>query len=220
MGLPIPRRYIPEINKIRSLSDSGIDELVRALESSPITSDPEKLAKNIAANVPTIKPSDLVGIVEFIYGVYHVRDFSELNRRVFLDELVAGIIETAKLRPAESDISILRDRFKRILSVKSLNTISKATNLQRAGERLFCSATITSDLRPVFGQDVKSKPVAAVITHTLKVVYHGEGGHRSFFLILDDEDLSKLEDTNERDKKKSETLKSLLEDMKLPRLGV
>lgn len=220
MALPIPKRYIPEINKIRNLSDSSVDELVRALESAPVTADSQKMAKNIAAMVPTIEPNDLTGIVDFIYGLYHVREFSDLNRRVFLNELVTGVTENTKPRVSENDIVILRERFKRILGIKTLNNISKALNLQRAGERIYCSATIISDLRPVFGQDVKSKPVAAVITHTLKISYHEDKDHKEFFVILDDVDLSKLEDVIDRAKQKSETLTNLLGETNIPRLGV
>jgi hypothetical protein len=220
MALPIPKKYIPEMNKIRNLPDSAVGELVRALESSSIVSDPEELAANIAAHVPSIPKGDLNGIVDFIYGLYHVREFSELSKSNFLTELIEGVLEHLKPKEAESGILKLREKFRRLLSIDNLDTISKAINLQRGGERLYCVATILSDIRPVFGHDVKSKPAAAVITHTLKIAYHETGDHKEFFVVLDDVDLSKLEEVIKRAKLKSKTLKQLLEESDLPQLGI
>jgi hypothetical protein len=220
MALPIPKGYIPEVNKIRNLPDSIIDELVHALESAPVTADSEQLALTIADSIPSIGTEDLKGILGFVYGLYHVRQFSEMDNRAFLDELIAGVRQHAKPELAEGDLPRMRERFRRMLGIKKLSTLSKATNLQRAGERLYCLATIFSDVRPVFGQDVKSKPVGAVITHTLKLAYHEGGDHKEFFIILDDQDLEELQAVIHRARQKSETLTTLLVETKIPRLGI
>jgi hypothetical protein len=220
MALPIPKRYIPEIQKIRNLSDASVDELLHALESSGFAPTAAKAATKISTEIQSIEHDDLNGILSFIYDLYNVRDFSELNRRVFLDELVAAVVEHTKPKAQQSDIPNLRERFKRILGLKNLNTISKAANLQRTGERVYCDATIISDLRPVFGEDVKSSPVAGVVTHMLKIAYHEDGAHRHFFVTLDDVDLRKLAEAIQRARQKSEAITGLLETLKTPRLGI
>jgi len=220
MALPIPKGYIPDVNRIRNLPDSTVDELIQAVETAPLTTDPEELAKIIAGSIPSVGADDLKGILGFVYGLYNVRQSSQLNNRQFLEELIAGVRQHAKPELTEDDLPRMRDRFRRILSIKKLSTLSKARNLQRAGERLYCDATIVSDVRPVFGQDVKSRPVGAVITHTLKLAYHEGLDHKEFFITLDEVDLEELQEVFDRAKQKSQSLTTLLADMKIPRLGI
>lgn len=221
MALPIPQRYIPAMNKIRNLSDSAVQELVQGLDSSSITSEAKKLYEHIAPQVPSVPIDDLKAIVDLIYSLYQVREFSNLKKSSFLNELIEGVRECAEPKVSENEVPSLRDRFQRLLSIETLNIISKAINLQRDGERLYCEAAILSDVRPVFGEDVESKPVAAVITHTLKLTYHEIGGkHREFLVTLDEEDLHKLKSVIERARLKAETLDKLLKDSGIPRLGI
>ena len=165
---------------------------------------------------------DLSDIVDGIYVLYHVREYSELNKNSFLRELFAGVQKNAKPPITEEEVPNIQGRFQRLLNIKSLNSISKAITLQRNGERLYCSAKVISDVRPVFGPDVESKPVAAVIMHTLSLSYHEAGtpGHKEFFIVLDEEDLEKLKKIIGRAQRKSETLEQLLSDSGLPRLGI
>ena len=207
---------------IATLPDSSVDELTQAIESSPITSESKDMAANIAGHVHGIAQEELDDIVDLIYALYHVREYTELSKSRFITELVDGLREQAKdPRISSSDTSQLRKRFERLLSLGTLDTITKAITLQRNGERLFCDAQILSDLRPVFGDDVKQKPRAVVITHTLKLSYHEEGDHKSFFIVLDEVDLNALSDVVERAKAKADTLTALIKkDVSIPRLGV
>ncbi len=219
MALPIPKKYIPEIDKVRALSDSTTAELVQALENSPVMSRSEEMATRIAEYVPGVPHDDLIGIVDLIYALYHVREYSEFGRSQFLKELVEGIREQASPAIAKEELAGIRDRFRRLLSIDTLNSISKAISLQRDGEHLYCSAKIVSDIRPVFGPDVGSSPVAATIVHTLKLGYHERGEHKEFFILLDGADLVKLQEVIERAQDKSEALDEFLKQSKLPRLG-
>lgn len=221
MALIIPREYIPAMNKIRNLPDSFADSLQRALSSSPITSHPRDMALQITERVPDIPTEDLSSIVDALYTLYHVREYSDLNRNSFLKELFETVKKHAKPPITEVEAPRIFKRIHRLLNIKTLDSLSKAITLQREGERLYCSARIISDIRPVFGSDVESKPVAAVITHTLNLVYHKSGGrHKEFFVVLDSADLVELHKIINRAQKKSETLDQLLAGSGLPRLGV
>jgi hypothetical protein len=218
MALPIPEKYVPEINKLRNLSDSASDELVRALAASNITARPEDMTAHIAADVPSIPIADLTGIVDVIYALYQVREYSPFSEPRFLKELVDGIkINSPGI--TEDEVPRIRERFQRLLSIETLTSISKAITLQHDGERLFCDAKIISDIRPIF-RDVKSKPVAAIVAHTLKLGYHEGAGHHEFFLVLDDEDINSLYDVIVRARNKSASLSGLLKEWNLPRLGL
>ncbi len=219
MGLPIPKKYIPEIEKVRALSDSTTDELVQALENSPVMSRSEEMAARIAEDVPSVSLDDLIGIADLIYALYQVREYSEFGSSQFLKELVEGIGEHASPAITKEELAVIQDRFRRLLNIDTLNSISKAISLQRDGEHLYCNAKIVSDIRPVFGTDVSSLPVAATIVHTLKLGYHERGEHKEFFILLDEAGLVKLQEVIERAQDKSEALNELLKQAKLPRLG-
>jgi hypothetical protein len=220
MALQIPSRYIPILNDIRNLPEAAVAELLQALESSSITSSPHDLSAHIAESVPRIPREELDRIVDVLYSLYHVRQFSEMNRSSFLKELVEGVSEHARPKISDDEIHGLRERFKSLLSIKTLDSISKAIGLQRDGERLYCETKIISDIRPVFGEDVKSRPVAATITHTLKITYHESGDHKEFFVTLDQVDLDELQGMVKRAKAKAETLTKLLTESGIPRLGL
>jgi hypothetical protein len=155
---------------------------------------------------------------ETIYGV--VPPTTPLRQVVILKVDFAGIKEIPDSRKSDTDLESIKERFQKILSIDTLNSLSKAIGLQREGERLYCDAQIFSDVRPVFGKDVSQDPTAAVITHTLKIGYHDGRGHQEFFLVLDQEDLGNLQEVIERASAKSETLDRLLHRLELPRLGI
>jgi hypothetical protein len=220
MALGIPKYYIPILGEIHKLSDASIGELLLALESSGVAASSYDLAEHIADSVPSIPRKTLNRIIEGIFSLYHVRESSELDRSNFWDELVEGVREYAKPKLLDKEIPHLRDRFKRLLNIETLAINAKAVRLQRDGERLYCEAKIISDIRPVFSENIKSAPVAATITHTLKIGFHEDGNHREFFVVLDELDLDDLQKTIKRAKTKADTLTKLLDDSNIPTLGI
>jgi hypothetical protein len=220
MALQVPSRYIPALELVRNLTDAASKEFLRALESAHITSSAEAMANGIASSVPSIPKEELEKITDLLYSLYHVREFSELNRNDFLKELLESVREIAKPAISEQEFPALRQRFKDFLSVKVLQSISKAIVLQRDQDRIYCEARIVSDIRPVFGEDVKQRPVAATITHTLNITYHEAGDHKEFYVVLDQVDLEEMEKAIKRAMAKDETLDQLLSDSGVPRLGI
>jgi hypothetical protein len=222
MPLPIPRDEVPAIVKIRKLSDPSAEELIGALRTAPMVPDAEELAARIAEHVPSIPTEDLIDIVNTIYALYYVREAAGVGASRFLDDLMDGIQKTRdpQLELSPDEASGLRTRFETLLSIETLRTLSKGLGLQRAGERLYCEAQILSDIRPVFGDDVSSRPVGAVVTHTLRIQYHEGEGHKEFYVVLDSEDLQAIKEVVDRAHAKAETLRGLLKDSKLPNLGL
>lgn len=220
MALQIPNRYIPILNLVRNLSEPAATELLHALGSAQVATSSDEMASAIAESVPSIPIEDLAKILDLLYSLYHVRELSELNRNSFLRELVESVRENADPKISDEELPIIRQRFKDLLSLQAMESISKAIGLQREEERIYCEAKIISDIRPVFGEDIKVKPVAATITHTLKISYHEDGDHKVFYIVLDEVDLDELEQIVKRAKTKAETLTKVLSDSKIPRLGI
>lgn len=218
--LQIPQPHIPVIGKILKLPNSSVEQLITALSSSTIVAGPLATSEQIKDLVPSIPLEDLIDIVGTLYTLYRVRDVIEDSPSGFLSSLIEGIRVSPEFDfLQDNNLTLLRNRFQELLSIPALNMLSKASRLQREGERLYCDSTIFSDIRPVFGEDVKSRPTGAVITHTLKFGYHEGGEHHEFFLVLDEEDLNSLQETIKRAQTKGETLGMLLKETGLPRLG-
>lgn len=220
MALQVPARYIPILNSVRKLPQSAVVELIRAVESTQVAASPDEMAINIGENVPSIPKDELVKILDLLYSLYHVRELSELNKNSFLRELAESVSENAVPKITDEELPAVRQRLKDLLSLKPLESISKAVALQRQEERVYCDAKIISDIRPVFGDDPKVRPVAATITHSLKITYHENDAHREFYIVLDEVDLADLERVIKRAKAKSDTLTKMLSDAEITRLGI
>ncbi|MGA2588969.1 MAG: hypothetical protein ABSH32_03565 [Bryobacteraceae bacterium] len=220
MALQIPKQHLPAIGKIVKLSDAAIDELIKALSSATITAEASTMAEKIAGSVPGVRPEDLAAIVETLYSLYHVREFSEVRHARFVRDLVETILSNPDFGLKKTDAPIIGKKLQRLLNVKTLNILSKAIRLQRDSERIYCDARIISDVRPVFGDNVEERPISAVITHTLKLGYDEMGEHREFFVVLDEQDLNALQDVLERAKAKGDTLTEILNAASIPRLGI
>jgi hypothetical protein len=220
MALQVPSHYIPNLNSIRTLSGPATEELVTALSSAKITASSDEMRDRIAAQVSLIPKDELGQITDVLYAMYHVREFSELNRNSFLKELVESVREHADPPISDEELPTIRQRFKELLNIPTLETISKAITLQREDERIFCDARIISDIRPIFAEDVKSRPEAATIGHSLRIAYHEGMDHKEFFVSLDEYDLNELEEIVKRAKDKSDALTKFLSDSGIPRLGI
>jgi hypothetical protein len=220
MALEIPRENLPAIGKILKLSDAAMDELINALSSATITAEPSAMAEKITESIPSIPRGDLADIVDTLYSLYHVREFSEVRPPRFVRDLVETLLQNSDFGLKKEDASAVGKRFHRLLNVDTLNVLSKAIRLQRDTARVYSFAKIISDVRPVFGDEVSKGAISAVITHTLKLGYYEGGEYREFFIVLDEADLINLQEVIERAHEKSETLDGLLKKSGLPRLGI
>jgi hypothetical protein len=183
MALSIPNRYVSALMAIRHLPESAIAELVEALASASINSRPEGMCSAIKDKVPSVPENQLESVVDALYALYNVREYSEMNRNSFLRELIAAIEDSAEEKFSESESGALRTRLRKLLNIDSLDSLSKAVRLQRTEERVYCRASIVSDIRPVFGANVGEKPLAAVIMHKLELGFHGDGEHHEFSVL-------------------------------------
>ena len=219
MPLNIPPEDRGAIAAISALSSSSLEQFIAALKAAPPVSNAEEMAEHIAKQVPTISGEKLASVLDTLYALYYIRDLSGVSPSTFLDDLMEGISKSIGLKQGAKNAAKLRSLFERVLSIDSLNTVSKAARLQRDGERLYCTAKILSDIRPVFGSDPTVRPMGAVLTHTLKLGYHEGKEHKEFHVVLDSDDLESLADAVQRARLKDKTLLNLLREAKLSNLG-
>jgi hypothetical protein len=219
MALDIPIEEAPTIAVISTLPAASVDDLIAALTDAPLISDPKAMTAYISKRLPSISAKQMSPVLDTLYMLYYVRGLSGATETRFLSDLMNGVRELPGLKLTQQELTKLQARFKKLLSIKTLTAISKAARLQRDGERLYCESKILSDMRPVFGPDPTASPVGAVLTHTLKLVYHLGKEHKEFHVVLDSDDLESLNDVIIRARFKDKSLRNFLDRAKLPNLS-
>jgi hypothetical protein len=210
MPLRIPEQHLPALEKICRLSPAAAEQLASALQSAPVDASPDRMAERVAPLAPAMSREDLIDIVSTLYAMYGVREIAGVEPDRFVEDLVAGI-RSSELKPlVEEAEAAVRDRFLRLMGNEGLRAFSKSIQLQRDGERTYCDSRILSDMRPVFRDDNVGRPLAGVITHTLKLRYHEGGSHKDFFVVLGRSDLENLQKVLTRAQEKDRQLRALL----------
>jgi hypothetical protein len=217
--LNIPPEERGAITTIQSLSVPLFDQFISAMKAAPPIANPKEMAKRISKQVSGIPLEKLTAVLSTLYTLYYIRDLAGVTPSTFLADLMDGISKSQDLKMTAKDVTKLRSMFERILDIDSLNTVSKAARLQRDGERLYCTAKILSDIRPVFGHDANARPSGAVLTHDLRLSYHEGKEHKEFHVVLDSDDLAALAGVLERARSKDKTLREFLKETKLENLG-
>jgi hypothetical protein len=222
MALKIPEENSGAIAVIKTFPSASLEKLISALKSASPTSNPREMAEHVAKQVPAIALEQLVRVIDTLYTLYYIRDLSGVQHANFISDLMEGIQDSPQLQHlhnSQKALPKLRLVLERLLSIDTLHIVSKAARLQRDGERLYCSAKIISDVRPVFGADPSTRPLGAVLTHVLQIGYHEGADHKEFHIILDSDDLTALGDLVRRAQAKDKSLREFLKSAELPNLG-
>jgi hypothetical protein len=127
--------------------------------------------------------------------------------------------EYPELRLSTEDQRSFLRRLTNLLDIESLLYPVKGPDVITAHEHVFAYARIISDIRPIFGSDIKVQPAAAAIVHTLQLTYHEADGARDFYVAMDQDDLSVLGDIVDRARLKADSLLSLLKKMEITVMG-
>lgn len=220
LELEIPSRRIPALSKLVHLSAQTATELLAALSTAKFSAKTGEMVEQIKGSVSGVSAEDLSEIVDALYELYFVREFSSASPTKFLRDLMVAVEDSVITTPDPALLATTRTRLKGLLNIDTLKSFSKGIGLQRDEERLYCESKIVSAIRPVFANDPKSPPVGAVISHTLKISYHEGNEHRDFFVVLDKSDLDSLKSVIERAHSKAKTLTDFLKVANLPDLGM
>lgn len=220
--LEIPKQYRPGLAALVGLSTTAFDELFAALQRAPVTTTEKELKAWTAPEVKSVSDADLTNLISSLTSLRRVLARTQ--------EISAEILAQDVIRALESDTAIVPDltppaveRIASLLKLESLSVIeTKAMELKSEFEHAFCNCRIFTDLRPVFGNNVKDAPNAMLIVHTLKLGYHDsdEGKHKDFHVVLDDGDLRAMRDAIDRAEDKSKSLKTGLDSAGIKTLRI
>lgn len=189
------------------MPEGGIDSLTGALSSGRIAIRPlSTLAERIRPHV-TLPPSQVEAILEALSALYSVRVENEQSVDAFIRDVSMamrrGGVEGESISDGEA--SKLEERLTRLLSIESFTISSKASDLQFAHERVFDSARIFTDIRPVFGGEGVGDVRGAVMINQLRISCVEGPGVKDFFFALDQDDLVALKKVLEGAEGKTKT---------------
>ena len=215
--LQIPERHQSSLATIRNLNELDIRAIRAILDRAPDTISPVEIAGTDAALTSAVPGSDIKGILEALASLYVLKAGTE---SVSLDQFVNDIGDAmtsleSSHRVTDEQLPVFKQNLISLLSVERFLLVSKAFELQTDDERTFCDARILTDIRPVFGTEIKDGSKGAVIVHLLKLGYHEPGRrHMKFYVSLDSSDLKELRKVIDRAEDKAAILKSQLKDMR------
>ena len=124
-------------------------------------------------------------------------------------------VKSSEFPFSESDAITLQNRLSKIFDLrKALSITTKAMDVLTDEERIFYSAKILTDVRPIFNEEGNSID-AAIIVHNLKIHFGQDQDHKDFYVALDTSDIEVLRDVLDRADEKAKCLQSLLERAKV-----
>lgn len=219
----IPSQYEDGFAKLLSLlGREPAQELLEALKEVPPTMDYSAMISALDQRTNTIPHDDVADIV------FALLPLSTLQAD--LDTSASNIAESISRELERSDsenlrlTSEVRERFKdflvELLSSPPLKIAGKARNLQLEDEHVFQEARIVTDIRPVFGDDSESRPVGAIIVHTLKLGYLDGNQFKNFYISIDAKDIRVVRDLLERADTKAAGLRDVLEAAEVAHIDV
>jgi hypothetical protein len=221
--LKIPDAALPDLKKIAELEEPLFKSLLSVASETPPTLKPYQFERLIAPKLESIPRDYLRAILGTVFFLYTLKEREQISSP---KELSAAVINSSTVSKSEELSPASRERLKQRLELllsmeNSLGVTAKAFDVMTEHQRLFCSARILSDIRPVFSGTPETVS-AAVIVHNLQIGFHqpASGDHEEIYIALDTDDLKALKDVIERAERKTTAMQTLLGKSELPYLQV
>ncbi|MFO8009045.1 MAG: hypothetical protein R6V05_15070 [Candidatus Brocadiia bacterium] len=214
MRIQVPEEHARAFRDLIALPVEKRRALVRSLRDSAPSLMLVDLADNVAESTGMAR-AEAMKYVAILGSLFRTRLIADEPVETF----VADIREAGEdLREEAGDSrevdwdAFCEDTSTALLMEEPLGVTAKAFDVATDHQRVFASARILSDVRPVFHEDPSEKPRAAVVLHSLKISYYEGGTQQDFFVALDVEDLRALNETVARALSKEAALGSLLKE--------
>jgi len=186
---------------LRNLTDDAFNQLLIAVESD----EPDY------SSIKDVTGQEVERLIDAVTSADFVRASADVPLDKFVNDVCESLLDSEPDFFKSSDEHKFQDRAARIFAVERFFILAKALVLRNEHERQFCKARIFTDIRPVFPDDPKSHPSAVVITHTLKIEYHGQGGRlQEINLGISLGSMTKLANVLTRATQKTESLRDTL----------
>jgi hypothetical protein len=208
----IPDGDKQNITNLFALSEQDTAKLAAALvQAKPMVSLREFTEQ---VRVEGVEQTVVEGVIEVLISLLVAAEVRQRSADELASEVVSAAIAQNISTKADSEA-----RLTQLMTADSALCITaKAIALSNEHERIFSSARVLTDMRPIFS-GTPPQPKAAVITHTLRIESHKAEGHTSEFFGLDLNDLRTLRDALDRAISKEESIRASVRSEGLSIIG-
>ena len=197
------------------LADPALEGLERALGEATPTLDRKEFMLQLRREPALIEVPDLDEIIAALVSLAGTAYSGQVDIESFIKVVVEAILEDHVIELSDAEAMLLTERLKRLTKVECLAVIAKGNVLLRANGQNFLSASIVSELRPVFlGDDLKIS--AGLVLHQLAIRASHNGRSETTYFALDSEDLVSLREAVTRAIDKERSLRDFANRSAIP----
>jgi hypothetical protein len=217
-SLKIPDEALPDLKKIAELEQEFFDSLLKAVSEAEPTLTRSQFENKISAKVASADKSAISTVLKTTLFFYRLKENAQISTEELGEAVLNSAVVSSSDKFTEETKKALKNRLTQLLNLdKTLGVTSKALDVMTEHERIFCTARILSDIRPVFSANAKDAS-GAVIIHNLQIGYHQDGKHTEFYVALDTSDIQKLKKVIERAEEKTLAMEAMLKRSTVPYL--
>ena len=208
----IPKENIEGFKILNELSNQERNTLFSQLESIPEVLLSSKMHARLyeKTRISTEKIDVIIRMLQSLI----------ITSTVYETDNFIGDI-TANLKELNVNISkSTKDFLLKAIQSEILTLHIKASQLSNATKNIYIDSKIISDIRPVFTNDDASEFKAAIILHTLNLIFRDRSEIKEINIALDSDELEELKKTIIRAESKEKVLKELLNKKKIKNIAI
>ncbi len=193
---------------------------INELNKNKLTVSFSELGKEIGDKIK-LDPNIVKDVLEIISDFYEICEDYNVPVEEFIEDIEKGLkaIDEADFIPENYDWALFKDMWKKFLSnTDFIGMKAKAKGLLTTQEKIYHSSRMITDFRPVYYYGkIQKEPEYGVVIHTFKIEYVENNKRKKIHLFLDKKDLEDLYEIIDRELKKDDSFKRLLnnKDIKL-----
>jgi len=215
MEFRIPEMAEAPLAEFAKLQKQQVSKLIEAIRASKPALGIDRLAVSVASK-SDLELEQLRRILSMFAGMYLARIEAGKSLEEFASDLSGALKQRAGKDLMPVDWSMFTENVQAILACEdSLGVTAKALDLLTDHEHSLHSSRIITDIRHVFAADPAARPKAAVVVHTLNLVYHEIDDMKEIYIALDASDLMRLKSAIERAQAKEANLRHILKESKV-----
>lgn len=203
----VPSRFRDAVYALSRLGDEEASEILDALSSGGPYVSQRSIATHLEASSKMTEDLAADDLASLLLSVHVVRDARDAS----VQEVAEVLSGSRDLELESEDRDRLAQHLEMLMEAAGLDAVAKAWDVQTEHDRIFVSARILTDIRPVFGDDADQSPVGAVLVHTLRLRYQQDGDTKAFYLALDSSDLESVQKAVNRATEKAQETSRLVE---------
>jgi hypothetical protein len=208
MAFRIPDKDKMGFKKLAALSDAEIDKLNSAINEVNITGKITVLARSIEKSLK-MTFEDALDITRAIFSSkVTLLSSSDTKSEDFFSSIASSLIRENILDESGKKELISRLDFL-IIKNNHIGDLAQAAKLYTKHERIFLSADVITDMRPLFGTMEENSEMTCIIYHNLEISIKEDGNNKTIYLSLDSDDLIQFKKSIEMAINKERTLEEM-----------